>query len=92
MKQWQITSRSLRLILRYPLRSVLLALSAALGVSGVVCSMNYGASGTGKVLEQIRRLGTNVLIITPAESRSVAGRARTGAAVTTLVERDYVAP
>ena len=60
MKQWQIASRSLRLILRYPLRSVLLALSAALGVSGAVCSMNYGASGTEKVLEQIRRLGTNV--------------------------------
>jgi len=90
VKQWQITSRSLRLVLRYPLRSVLLAFSAALGVSGVVCSMNYGASGTEKVLEQIRRLGTNVLIITPTQSRSVAGRARTGAAVTTLVERDYV--
>ena len=90
MKQWQITSRSLRLVLRYPLRSVLLAFSAALGVSGVVCSMNYGASGTEKVLEQIRRLGTNVLIITPTQSRSVAGRARTGTAVTTLVERDYV--
>ena len=53
--------------------------------------MNYGASGTQNVLEQIRRLGTNVLIITPAPSRSIAGRARTGAAVTTLVERDYVA-
>ena len=90
MKQWHIASRSLRLILRYPLRSVLLAFSAALGVIGVVCSMNYGASGTEKVLEQIRRLGTNVLIITPAQSRSIAGRARTGAAVTTLVERDYV--
>jgi len=90
VKQWQITSRSLRLVLRYPLRSVLLAFSAALGVSGVVCSMNYGASGTEKVLEQIRRLGTNVLIITPTQSRSVAGRARTGTAVTTLVERDYV--
>jgi putative ABC transport system permease protein len=53
--------------------------------------VNYGASGTEKVLDQIRRLGTNVLIITPAQSRSLAGRARTGAAVTTLVERDYVA-
>ena len=89
MKQWQIAVRSLRLILRYPLRSSLLALSAALGVGGVVCSVNYGASGTQKVLEQIRRLGTNVLIITPAQSRSIAGRARTGVAVTTLVERDY---
>jgi putative ABC transport system permease protein len=73
------------------LRSALLALSAALGVSGVVCSVNYGASGTQKVLDQIRRLGTNVLIITPAPSRSLAGRPRTGAALTTLVERDYVA-
>jgi putative ABC transport system permease protein len=64
-------------------------LSAALGVSGVVCSVNYGASGTKQILDQIRRLGTNVLIITPAQSRVVAGRARTGSAVTTLVERDY---
>lgn len=66
-------------------------LGAALGVSGVVCSVNYGASGTKQILDQIRRMGTNVLIITPAQSRAIAGRARTGAAVTTLVERDYLA-
>ena len=83
--------RALGLIPRYPLRSGLLALSAALGVSGVVCSVNYGASGTKDVLDQIRRLGTNVLIITPGQSRPVAGRSRTGAPVTTLVERDYSA-
>jgi putative ABC transport system permease protein len=64
-------------------------LSASLGVTGVVCSVNCGASGTRQILDQIRRLGTNVLIITPAQSRAVAGRARTGAPVTTLVERDY---
>jgi putative ABC transport system permease protein len=64
-------------------------LSAALGVIGVDCSVNYGASGTRQILDQIRRLGTNVLIITPAQSRAIAGRARTGAPVTTLVERDY---
>lgn len=66
-------------------------LGAALGVSGVVCSVNYGASGTRQILDQIRRMGTNVLIITPAQSRAIAGRARTGDAVTTLVERDYLA-
>lgn len=88
---WQITIRSLRLVFRYPLRSGLLVLSAALAVSGVVISVNYGASGTEKVLDQIRRLGTNVLIITPAQSKSIRGRARTSAAVTTLVERDYAA-
>ena len=64
-------------------------LMAALGVVGVVCSVNYGAGGSQQILDQIRRMGTNVLIVTPAESRVVAGRARTGGAVTTLVERDY---
>jgi putative ABC transport system permease protein len=90
-RKLQIVLRSLRLLWRYRLRSALVMFSAALGVTGVVCSVNYGASGTQKVLDQIRRLGTNVLIITPASSRPVAGRARTGEAVTTLVERDYIA-
>lgn len=88
-RQRQIGLRALRLLWRYPLRSSLLMLSAALGVTGVVCSVNYGESGTKQILDQIRQMGTNVLIITPAQSRAVAGRARTGALVTTLVERDY---
>ena len=91
MRRWQITVRALRLLWRYPLRSSLLMLSASVGVAGTVCSVNYGASGTRQVLDQIRKMGTNVLIISPAQSRAIAGRARTGAAVTTLVERDYIA-
>ena len=88
-RRLQIILRALSLMSRYPLRSALLMLSAALGVSGVVCSVNYGASGTKQILNQIHRMGTNVLIITPAQSRVVAGRARPGGLVTTLVERDY---
>lgn len=88
-RQWQIAVRALRLVCRYPLRSSLLMLSAAIGVCGVVCSVNYGESGTKQILDQIHRMGTNVLIVTPAQSRVVAGRARTGAAVRTLVDRDY---
>ncbi len=88
-RQRQIVIRALRLMWRYRLRSSLLMLSAALGVSGVVCSVNYGASGTRQILDQIRRMGTNVLMIAPAQSRAIAGRARTGAPVTSLVERDY---
>jgi len=90
-RQMKIVVRSLRLLWRFRLRSALVMLSAALGVTGVVSSVNYGASGTRKILEQIQRLGTNVLIITPVSSRPVAGRTRTGEPVTTLIERDYVA-
>jgi putative ABC transport system permease protein len=85
----QIAVRALRLLWRYRLRSTLLTLNAALGVGGVVCSVNYGTGGSKQILDQIRRMGTNVLIITPEQSRVIAGRARTGGAVTTLVERDY---
>ena len=88
-RQRQIVIRALRVMWRYRLRSSLLMLSAALGVGGVVCSVNYGASGTRQILDQIRRMGTNVLMIAPAQSRAIAGRARTGAPVTSLVERDY---
>jgi len=86
----QIVIRALRLVWRYPLRSVLLILSAASGVCGVVCSVNYEESGSKQILDQIRRMGTNVLIVTPAQSRVVAGRARSGGPVTTLIDWDYL--
>lgn len=90
-RTWQIVVNSLRVLWRYRLRSTLLVLSAATGVAGVVCSVNYGAGGTEQILEQIRRMGTNVLIVTPAQSRVIAGRARSGQPVTTLVARDDLA-
>lgn len=83
--------RSLRLLWRHRLRSTLIVASAAVGVAGVVCPVNYGASGSRQLLDQIRGMGTNVLIITPAQDKAIAGRARTGALVTTLVERDHAA-
>jgi len=84
-------SVSLRLIWRFRLRSSLILLSATLGVAGVVSSVNYASGGRQQVLNQIRRLGTNVVNVTPQQSRSVGGRARTGSIVTTLVEQDYLA-
>lgn len=84
-------SVSLRLIWRFRLRSSLILLSATLGVAGVTSSVNYASGGRRQVLNQIRRLGTNVVNVTPQQSRSVGGRARTGSIVTTLVERDYLA-
>lgn len=87
----QIILRSLRILWRHKLRSGLVVTSAALGVAGVVCPVNYGAGGATQLLDQVRRMGTNVLIITPVEDKAVAGRARTGGLVTTLVDRDLLA-
>ena len=82
---------SLRVVWRFPLRSSLTILSAVLGVAGAVCSVNYALGGRQKVIDQLARLGTNVLIVTPQQSRSVAGRVRTGGIVTTLTQADYAA-
>ena len=90
-RHFRIALRSLRLLWRHRLRSLLIIASAAVGVAGVVCPVNYGASGSKQLLEQIRQMGTNVLIITPAQDRAIAGRARTGNLMTTLVERDHAA-
>ena len=88
-KMLHVMAISLRVIWRFRLRSSLILLSAMLGVAGVVASVNYASSGRQQVLNQIRLLGTNVLIVTPQQSRSVGGRARTGSIVTTLNEQDY---
>ncbi|HTQ59244.1 MAG TPA: ABC transporter permease [Candidatus Solibacter sp.] len=88
-KSFFLMSGSLRLIWRFRLRSGLILLSALIGVAGVISAINYAAEGRLKVLNRIRRLGTNVLVVTPRLSRSVGGRAKTGTFVTTLNAADY---
>ncbi|MCC7329774.1 MAG: ABC transporter permease [Gammaproteobacteria bacterium] len=86
-----LAAGGLRQIWRFRLRSTLVILCAALGVAGAVTSVNYASGGRAQVLEKIRRLGTNVIVINAEQSRAVAGRARTGRIVTTLQEGDYQA-
>lgn len=88
-RKLSILLRSLRVLWRFPLRSSLTILSAVLGVAGALASINYALGGRQKVTDQLGRLGTNVLIVTPEQSRSVGGRARTGTLVPTLTPADY---
>lgn len=74
---------------RFRLRSGLVIVCAALGVAGIITSVNYASSGRQQVLDQIRRMGTNIVMVTAQQSRGTAGRARTGSIVTTLREGDY---
>jgi putative ABC transport system permease protein len=73
------------------LQAVLIMFASATGTAGVIASAGYAAGGRQKVLDQFAQLGTNVIIVTPQQSRAVGGRARTGSAVTTLNELDYKA-
>lgn len=80
-----------RQLLRHRLRSALIAACAALGVAGAIAAVNYASGGREQVLGQIRKLGTNVIVVTAQPSRAIAGRARTGQIVTTLRAEDYAA-
>jgi putative ABC transport system permease protein len=82
---------SLRVVWRFRFRSTLILLSAMLGIGGVIVSVNFAAGGRQQALNQIARMGVNVLAITPQQDRGVGGRARTGAIIQTLVEADYAA-
>ncbi len=79
----------LRNFRRARLQAALAILAATVGTGGVVVSTDYAAAGRKKIFDQFRRMGTHVVIVTPAESRAVGGRARTGALVTTLRSPDY---
>jgi putative ABC transport system permease protein len=81
---------ALRQMWRYRLRSGLVVSCAALGVAGVMTSVNFASSGRQQVLDQIQRIGTNIILVTAQQNRATAGRARTGLIVTTLREADYV--
>ncbi len=76
------------MLIRFPFRSALILLSACLGVAGALCSVDYALGGREKLRRQFQNLGTNLLIVTPQQSRTVAGRARTGTLVQTLVPAD----
>jgi putative ABC transport system permease protein len=88
-KLLHIIAASWRSLWRFPLRSGLATLSVALAVGGVICAGSYAAAGRLKVLNQIRSLGVNTLVVTPQQSRNVGARAKTGSVVTTLIARDY---
>lgn len=87
--RWYLVQSGWRQLRRYRLRSMLIVSCAALGVAGAITAVNYASGGQQQVLEQIRRLGTNIVVVSARQSRAVAGRERTGAIVTTLVEADY---
>jgi putative ABC transport system permease protein len=85
----QVLRIASRNFLRFRLHAVLIIAATITGTAGVIVSTGYAAAGRQKILDQFAQLGTNVIIVTPQQSRAVGGRARTGSVVTTLNESDY---
>ena len=70
-------------------RRTAFAVSAlVLGVASVVVMASVSAGAERRVLERVRAMGSNLLVIQPAVAPSVAGRIRQSTAVTTLRPAD----
>src|SRR3984893_12568629 len=89
LRYFHISLDSLRVLWRFRFRSALILLSAMLGVAEVIVSVDFASGGRQQALNQIERMGVNVLAVKPQQDRTVGGRARTGAIVETLVDADY---
>lgn len=88
---WQVSRIALRNSSRYRLQTTLVLVATMTGTAGVIVSSGYAAGGREKIIDQFSRLGTNIIIVTPQQSKSVGGRARTGTIVSTLKDSDYAA-
>ncbi|HEY0777122.1 MAG TPA: ABC transporter permease, partial [Gemmatirosa sp.] len=76
-----------RMVVRRPARSTLAALGIALVVAGLVVAEAVAGQARRAAAGEIRRIGADVLTVTPAPPTPRGGRAR-AAEVTTLRDRD----
>lgn len=77
-----------RLQLAHKQRTAFGVSALVLGVASVVVMASLSAGAERRVLERVRAMGSNLLVIQPAVAPSVAGRIRQSTAVTTLRPAD----
>jgi putative ABC transport system permease protein len=87
LENLQIATRALRV---NKLRSALTALGIVVGVAAVVCMVSVGAGAQAEVLEKIRTLGANLLLVMPGARSSGGARLESGTQPT-LTEEDAAA-
>ncbi len=79
---------SLRLLASHPLRTVLSASGLVAGVAAVMVMVALGRGAERRVVERVRALGTDLLIVTAAPSPRIAGRVRQVETSTLLRSQD----
>jgi putative ABC transport system permease protein len=69
---------ALQAVRRNPLRSLLTALGVVIGTSAVIATVAVGAGARDRLLDQIRTLGSNLIIVTPGVVNSRGARLDSG--------------
>jgi putative ABC transport system permease protein len=79
---------ALRMLLRRPLRSILIASGVGVALGALIIAEAVAENGRMQTIREIGRMGANVVIVSAQQSRALGGRGRTGTEVTTLDIRD----
>jgi len=69
-------------------RTALALLGMVIGVSSVIAMVAVGHGARQDVMARVEAMGTDLIMVTPAQIRSSAGRAQIRGTVTTLTPRD----
>ena len=76
------------LLTTHRLRTLLSVLGIVVGVAAVVLTVSAGRGAERDILERVRQMGVNLIVVNAGQTRIIAGRQRQMAAVTTLVPED----
>jgi ABC-type antimicrobial peptide transport system permease subunit len=82
---------SLRALFAHKVRAALALASVAVGVAAVVLTSAIGTGAQQEVVRKIETMGTNLLIVRPAQVERLASRKTIRGVVTTLVPEDAAA-
>jgi putative ABC transport system permease protein len=74
MKPLDALRSALEALHRNPLRSLLTALGVVIGTGAVITTVAVGAAARESLLDQIRTLGANLIVVTPGSASSGAAR------------------
>jgi len=88
MKLARNLSLSLEILAAHKLRTLLSVTGVVVGVGVVVVMVAAGRGAERALLDRIRAMGTNLILVSAGQTRIVAGRARQTATVTTLMLED----
>lgn len=79
---------SWELLTSHRLRTLLSVLGVVIGVAAVILTVSAGKGAEEDILERVRQMGTNLIVVNAGQTRIIAGRQRQMATVTTLVPED----
>ena len=82
---------ALHALLGHPVRTALSLVGIIIGVAAVILMVAVGEGAQGEVLKKIQGIGTNLIIVSAGQVKTVGGRSRQVSIVTTLTQRDAMA-